>query len=341
MRRREMLTLLTGAAALRPSTARSQPTRRLPRVGFLGATSSSGHASQVAALLSGLRELGYIDGTNIRIEFRWAEGNYDLLPQLAAEFERLKVDVLVTHGTPGTLAAKTETKTIPIVAAVIGDPVLTGVVTSIAQPGGNITGVAIFSPELAVKRLEILTQAFPLLKRVAVVFNPDNPIAEPILRAMVPAATSLRVDLHRLPIRQPNAFADALSSLIADNIEALVLVDDGMLIANAQEFGGIASARRLTSVGFLEFARGGGLLGYGVNNPWMFNRRSDGRERSDACDPWGRTLATERLGDVGLGGVPGLGERDNAEPDPACARLSQALGPPPPSCPGRGSGRRF
>src|SRR5215203_5837348 len=102
MRRREMLTLLTGVAVLRPSTARLQPTRKLPRVGFLGATSSSGHASQVAALLSGLRELGYIDGTTIRIEFRWAEGNYDLLPQLAAEYEHLKVDVLVTHGTPGT-----------------------------------------------------------------------------------------------------------------------------------------------------------------------------------------------------------------------------------------------
>ena len=141
MRRREVLTLLTGAAALRPSTARLQPTRKLPRVGFLGATSASGHASQIAALLSGLRELGYIDGTNIRIEFRWAEGNYDLLPQLAAEYEHLKVDVLVTHGTPGTLAAKAASKTIPIVAAAIGDPVTTGVVTSIAQPGGNITGV--------------------------------------------------------------------------------------------------------------------------------------------------------------------------------------------------------
>src|SRR3954470_19668297 len=129
MRRREVLALLTGAAALRPSTARLQTTRKLPLVGFLGALSSSAYASQVAALLSGLRELGYIDGTNIRIEFRWAEGNYDLLPQLAAEYEHLKVDVLVTPRTPGTLAAKAASKTIPIVAAAIGDPVITGVVT--------------------------------------------------------------------------------------------------------------------------------------------------------------------------------------------------------------------
>jgi putative ABC transport system substrate-binding protein len=272
MRRREVLTLLTGAAALRPSTARLQPTRKLPRVGFLGATSSSGHASQVAALLSGLRELGYIDGTNIQMEFRWAEGNYDLLPQLAAEYEHLKVDVLVTHGTPGTLAAKAASKTIPIVAAAIGDPVITGVVTSIAQPGGNITGVAHFSPELAVKRLEILTQAFPLLKRVAIVLNPGNPLAEPILRALMAAATSLRVDLHRLPVRGPNAFADALSSLITESVEALVLVDDGMLIANAQELGGMSLAQRLASIGFTEFARGGGLLGYGVSFPAMFSR---------------------------------------------------------------------
>jgi putative tryptophan/tyrosine transport system substrate-binding protein len=267
MRRREVLTLLTGAAALRPSTARSQPTGKIPRVGFLGALSSSAYATQVAALLSGLRELGYIDGTNIRIEFLWAEGHYDLLPQLAAEFDRLKVDVLVTHGTPGTLAAKAALKTIPIVAAAIGDPVTTGVVTSIAHPGGNITGLAHFSPELAVKRLEILTQAFPLVKRVAIVFNPDNPLAEPILRAMVPAAASLRVNLYRVPVRGPYAFADA-----GENVEALVLVDDGMLIANAQEFAGMASAQRLTSIGFTEFARGGGLLGYGVNFLVMFSR---------------------------------------------------------------------
>jgi putative ABC transport system substrate-binding protein len=272
MRRREVLTLLTGAAALRPSTARLQPTRKLPRIGFLGATSSSGHASQVAALLSGLRELGYVDGANIRIEFRWAEGNYDLLPHLAAEYEHLKVDVLVTHGTPGTLAAKAASKTIPIVAAAIGDPVITGVVTSIAQPGGNITGVAHFSPELAVKRLEILTQAFPFLKRVAIVLNPDNPLAASILPALVAAATSLRVDVYRLPVRGPNAFGDALSSLSAENVEAVVLVDDGMLIANAQEFGGMSAAQRLASIGFTEFARGGGLLGYGVNFPAMFSR---------------------------------------------------------------------
>jgi len=226
----------------------------------------------VAALLSGLRELGYIDGTTIHLEFRWADGKYDLLPQLAAEYERLQVDVLVTHGTPGTLAAKAALKTIPIVAAAIGDPVTTGVVTSIAHPGGNITGLAHFSPELAVKRLEILTQAFPLVKRVAIVFNPDNPLAEPILRAMVPAAASLRVNLYRVPVRGPYAFTDALASLIGENVEALVLVDDGMLIANAQEFAGMASAQRLTSIGFTEFARGGGLLGYGVNFLVMFSR---------------------------------------------------------------------
>ena len=110
------------------------------------------------------------------------------------------------------------------------------------------------------------------MKRVAIVLNPDNPLAEPILRAMVAAATSLRVNLYRLPVRGPNAFSDALSSLIAENVEALVLVDDGMLIANAQEFGGMSSAQRLTSIGFTEFARGGGLLGYGVNFPAMFSR---------------------------------------------------------------------
>src|SRR3954452_24865200 len=154
MRRRKFIAGI-GAAAW-PFTTNAQQLSKLPRIGFLGAISASRYARQVDALLAGLRDLGYVDGKNTVIEFRWAEGNYDRLPELAAEFDRLKVDVLVTHGTPATLAAKAAIKTIPIVAAAMGDPVATGVVTSLAKPGGNITGVAIFSTELAVKRMEIL-----------------------------------------------------------------------------------------------------------------------------------------------------------------------------------------
>jgi putative tryptophan/tyrosine transport system substrate-binding protein len=135
MRRREVVAGLTLIAAW--SGARAQQVSKRPRIGFLGAISASRYARQVDALLAGLRDLGYVDGKSTVIEFRWAEGDYDRLPELAAEFDRLKVDVLVTHGTPGTLAAKAAMKTIPIVAASIGDPVATGVVTSLAKPGGN------------------------------------------------------------------------------------------------------------------------------------------------------------------------------------------------------------
>ena len=203
-----------------------------------------------------------VGARSITIEFRWAEGKYDRLPELAAELERLKIDVLVTHGTPATIAAKVATKAIPIVTAAIGDPVAAGVVTGAAEPGGNITGVAIFSPELAVKRLELLTQAIPDVKQVAIVLNPENTLVSAILEAMKSAAASLAVEVQQIAVRAPNEFENVLSSLAGGRVQAVVLVDDAMLIANL----------RLPSVGFTEFAQGGGLIGYGVNFPEMFRR---------------------------------------------------------------------
>jgi putative tryptophan/tyrosine transport system substrate-binding protein len=270
MRRREVIAGLTLIAAW--SGARAQQVSKLPRIGFLGAISASRYARQVDALLAGLRDLGYVDGKNTVIEFRWAEGDYDRLPELAAEFDRLKVDVLVTHGTPGTLAAKAALKTIPIVAASIGDPVATGVVTSLAKPGGNITGVATFSTELAVKRLEILTQALPHVRRIAILLNPENTLNAAILQAVEVAATSLALEVQQVPVRAPNEVENVFSSSVAGNTEGVVLVDDGMLIANAGVLGPIITKLRLPSIGFTEFAQGGGLMGYGVNFPRMFRQ---------------------------------------------------------------------
>src|SRR5215207_8597445 len=204
MRRREFIALLGSLAS--PGAAQAQQAIKVSRIGFLGSISASKYASQVEALLGALHDLGYVDGKNITIEFRWAEGNYDRLPELAAELERLKVDVLVTHGTPATIAAKAATKTIPIVTAAIGDPVAAGVVTGAADPGGNITGVAIFSPELAVKRLELLTQAIPNVKQVAVVLNSENMLVGAVLQAMGAAAASLAVELRPIAVRAPNEF---------------------------------------------------------------------------------------------------------------------------------------
>jgi putative ABC transport system substrate-binding protein len=255
-----------------PGAGQAQQAIKISRIGFLGSISASKYASQVEALLAGLHDLGYVDGKNITIEFRWAEGNYDRLPELAAEFERLKVDVLVTHGTPATIAAKVATKTIPIVTAAIGDPVAAGVVTAAAGPGGNITGVAIFSPELGVKRLELLTQAIPNVKQVAVVLNPESALVGAILQAMEEAAMSLAVEVQQIAVRTPNEFESALSSLAGGRVQAVVLVDDGMLIANAASLGKLMLSLRLPSVGFTELAQGGGLIGYGVNFPEMFRR---------------------------------------------------------------------
>jgi putative tryptophan/tyrosine transport system substrate-binding protein len=270
MRRREFIALLGSLAS--PRAAQAQQAIKIFRIGFLGSISASKYASQVEALLAGLHDLGYVDGKNITIEFRWAEGKYDRLPELAAELERLKIDVLVTHGTPATIAAKVATKAIPIVTAAIGDPVAAGVVTGAAEPGGNITGVAIFSPELAVKRLELLTQAIPDVKQVAIVLNPENTLVSAILEAMKSAAASLAVEVQQIAVRAPNEFENVLSSLAGGRVQAVVLVDDAMLIANAASLGKVIANLRLPSVGFTEFAQGGGLIGYGVNFPEMFRR---------------------------------------------------------------------
>src|SRR5438309_11881291 len=154
-----------------------QPTARIARIGFLGQTSASLSASviRVEALRAGLRDLGYVEGKNLTIEFRWAEGKHERLPDLAAELVRLKVDVIVTQGTPGALAAKQATATIPIVMAVVADPVATGLVASLARPGGNITGGSWVSPEVMAKRLERRRTAFPRRKGAAVPFNRKKP----------------------------------------------------------------------------------------------------------------------------------------------------------------------
>src|SRR5206468_12908627 len=153
----------------------AQPSGRIRRIGFLGTGNAAGMATWVDALRGELRALGYAEGRNLSIEYRWADGKYERAPELAAELVRLKVEVLVTHGTPGTLAAKGATTTIPIVMASVGDAVLVGLVASLARPGGNVTGSAFFNPELAAKRLELLKEALPRVTRVAALLNPHNP----------------------------------------------------------------------------------------------------------------------------------------------------------------------
>jgi len=193
-----------------PLASFAQQQSKVWRIGFLGAASASGFARWVEALRAGLRDLGYVEGKNIVIEFRWAEEKYERLPELAAELVRLKVDVIVTHGYPGTRAAKAATTTIPIVMAFSADAVATGVVASLARPGGNITGMTSFGPEVNAKRLELLMAAFPRTRRVAVLLNPDNSAQiGPMFRAMEATAKSLKLELHQFGARGPGEFAEA------------------------------------------------------------------------------------------------------------------------------------
>jgi putative ABC transport system substrate-binding protein len=176
MRRREFITLLGGAAAAWPVAARAQHSAKLARIGFLGSVTQSAVESRLKRFRAGLRDLGYVEDKDIFIDFRWAEGRYARLEEFAAELIRLGVDVLVTHGTPGTQAAKRATTTVPIVMLASGDAVATGIVASLARPGGNVTGSTFFDPELSAKRLEFLRDAVPPARRIAVLLNRDNPV---------------------------------------------------------------------------------------------------------------------------------------------------------------------
>jgi len=255
-----------------PLTGEAQQAGRVYRIGFLGATSVSGYAPQVQAFRGGLRDLGYVEGKNLVIDFRWAEGNYARLPELAAELVLLKPDVLVTHAPAGTRAAKRATATIPIVMGVVGDAVAMGLVESLARPGGNVTGSSFFFPELNAKRLEVLKEALPRLSRVGVLLNPDNPANVATLRAMEETARSVKVQLHVVEVRSPAGFESAFATIVKGRAGALAVYDDAMLIAEAARIAALARKNRLPTIGFIEYAKAGGLLAFGVNFPDLWRR---------------------------------------------------------------------
>ena len=183
--RRELLAALGGAAAAWPLAARAQQVGKLPTIGFLGANTPAVQTQWTAAFVQGLRELGWVEGRNVAIEYRWAEGRTERFTEIAAEFVRLKVDVIFTHGTPATILAKQTTSVIPIVFTVVGDPVATGLVASLARPGGNITGLSSQGTDLASKRLELFRDVVPALGRLGILGNVDNP-AVALERAVTP-----------------------------------------------------------------------------------------------------------------------------------------------------------
>ncbi|HKA43146.1 MAG TPA: ABC transporter substrate-binding protein [Burkholderiales bacterium] len=264
--------LALGAGAIVPLISFAQRQGKLRRIGFLGPAALSATAHRVEGLRAGLRELGYVEGKNIAIEFRFADGKYERLPELAAELVRLKVDLIVTHGTPATQAAQQATATIPIVIATITDPVASGVVASLRQPGKNVTGVMVFTQELNEKRLEMLRQVFPNAKRVAILANADNVSMKSLAPALEATGKALKLEVKRFDVRSPDEFEKAFSAMAAARVDAVVPIEDAMLFTNDQALADQAAKRRLPLIAWKEAAEKGGFLAYGVDFPDMFRR---------------------------------------------------------------------
>ena len=268
------MTVVAGSLVAAPLGVRAQqPPPRVARIGFLGPTSAAGFERRLEALRASLRDLGYTEGENIVIEYRWAEGKYERLPGLAAELVRLKVDVLVTQGIPGTQAAKQANTTIPIVMASVGDAVATGLVASLARPGGNITGVTNFINEIMAKRIELLKDVLPRMRSVAVLLNPSNPVNNaPIVQAMELTAKSLNVELQQFGARGPDEFDSALATITKTRMEAVIVQEDPVLNTGSRAIADLAVKQRLPSIGFSGFAEAGGLIGYGADLLESFRR---------------------------------------------------------------------
>jgi putative ABC transport system substrate-binding protein len=267
--------LLAGAAALLagPITAYGQSAGgKAHRIGFLGSTSPKSHGTFVNEFREGLRERGYVEGRDVVMEYRWAESDYTRLPGLAAELVRLKVDLILTHGTPGAHAAKAATRTIPIVSAISGDADATGLVQSLRRPGGNLTGLTFSLPELNAKRIEMVKEAVPRLRRVAVLMNDTNTGNVVTFDAMKGTARTVGVEIVQILARRPQDFDAAFGQIVRARGEAVSVYEDALFVAQAPSLAALALRHQLPSVGFKEYADAGGLLGFGVSFPDVWRR---------------------------------------------------------------------
>ena len=253
--------------------AEAQQRKKVPRIGFLGAYLPSSNPARTEAFRQGLRELGYVEGKNIIIEYRWSEGKAERLSQLAVELVSLQPDVIVTQSPPGVLAAKKATATISIVFTGIGDPVAVGVVTSLARPSGNVTGLSNVSQDLGGKRLELLRESFPKIASVAVFWNPLNPGNAVILKETKIAAQSLGLKLQPLEVRGPNDFDSAFQATTSRGAKALFPFPDPLFTTHIRRIVEFAAKKRLPAMyPNAEFVEFGGLMSYAPNIPEQFRR---------------------------------------------------------------------
>ena len=273
MKRREFITLLGGAAAGWPLAARAQQ-MKLPTIGFLGASTPSNWTPWTAAFLQRMRELGWTEGRTVAIEYRWAEGRSERFTEIAAEFVRLKVDVIVTVGT-AVAAAKQATSTIPIVFAIAVDPVGSGMVASLAHPSGNATGLSVQSTELAGKRIELLREVLPNLRRLAIIAAVSYSGSVLEAAEVQAAARKVGLDVDVLEIRHAKDIVPAFEAL-KSGAEALYVCPDALVNANHARINTLALGARLPTVHpFREYLGAGGFMSYGVNNADMFRRAGD------------------------------------------------------------------
>ena len=263
MKRREFIVLL-GAATAWPLMGRAQ--QPMPVIGFLGISSPDLYAAPLRAFRQGLSETGYVEGRNVAIEFRWADGQNDRLPALAAELVRRRVNVIVAPGsTPAALAAKAATETIPIVFQVGIDPVEAGLVTSLARPGGNVTGITNINTELVSKRLELLRELVPKATSVALLVNPTSPeIANSVSKELESTARTLGLQFHLLQARSDADFDAVFATLVQLRVGALIIAPDGFFISRNEQLGALTLRHAIPAVTqFREFALAGGLMSYG------------------------------------------------------------------------------
>jgi putative ABC transport system substrate-binding protein len=275
VKRREFMAMLGGAAAW-PLAVRAQQAGKLSTIGFLGPNTRSAASEWVAALVQRLRELGWIEGRTITIEYRWAEGRAERFALIAAEFVRRKVDVIVTSGTQAVIATKQATSIIPIVFATAGDPVGSGLVASLAHPGGNVTGLATLAADLAGKRLELLREVVPGLRRLAIMGNVGNPFTVLELGEVQAAADTLGLEVDTLEIRRAEDIAPAFEALKGRRADALYVCTDALANTNRIRINILALGARLPTMhGSRDFVEAGGLISYGPNFPDLFRHAAD------------------------------------------------------------------
>jgi putative ABC transport system substrate-binding protein len=273
MRRRDFMALLIGGGTTWPLRVYAQPSQKLPRIGVLLPGTPASFSLRTKALIDGLRDLGHVEGRTIQIEWKWGNDRVDVVSELAAELVRSNVDVIVTGGTAAAKALKAATRTIPIVMAIVSDPVAAGLVDNLARPGGNATGFSIVAPELGAKRLELLKEIVPKVSSIAVLLNTKNPQSQIELKEMQTAAQTMGLRLHPAEISTEDGLDATFATINNAAVQALIVLTDPILFSRRKHTVDLANRNRLPAMYFFQgFVEEGGLMSYGPSDADLYRR---------------------------------------------------------------------